>query len=148
LLISRHHAGGNIRGTHELEPAAYRSRWKLSADHPLTAPGYSARRSAMAKQLGLGRKPRQVEAGAATPTEVPPAPKRRGRQPRSPSAGIAYPAAWTGERRESGPADHQVSEPPRLRYFTVQKLRHLVFKMTGYAASLLLFVLYLIMSFI
>src|SRR5579863_8908407 len=49
LTLSRH-----IRIAHGLTPAAYRDRWKLSADHPLTAPNYSARRSALAKQLGLG----------------------------------------------------------------------------------------------
>ena len=46
----------NIR--HGLAPEQYRARWKLSADHPITAPAYSERRSAMAKQIGLGRKPR------------------------------------------------------------------------------------------
>ena len=40
---------------HDLSPAEYRARWKLRPDHLLTAPGYSERRSAMAKQLGLGR---------------------------------------------------------------------------------------------
>src|ERR1700681_3035433 len=50
---------GHIRVTHGLEPAAYRDRWKLSADHPLTAPSYSARRSTLAKQIGLGRSRRQ-----------------------------------------------------------------------------------------
>jgi predicted transcriptional regulator len=40
---------------HGFEPAAYRARWKLASDHPLTAPAYSERRSAMAKQVGLGR---------------------------------------------------------------------------------------------
>src|SRR4029077_14613220 len=34
----------------------YLRRWDLSSDHPLTAPAYSEQRSAMAKQLGLGRK--------------------------------------------------------------------------------------------
>ena len=33
----------------------YRARWNLAADHAMTAPGYSERRSTMAKQLGLGR---------------------------------------------------------------------------------------------
>jgi predicted transcriptional regulator len=61
----------HLRVAHGLEPAAYRARWKLSSDHPLTAPAYSERRSTMAKDLGLGRK--RVE--AATP---PPA--RRGRR--------------------------------------------------------------------
>jgi predicted transcriptional regulator len=51
----------HLRIAHELEPAEYRARWKLPRDHSLTAPNYSAQRSAMAKQLGLGhggRRPR------------------------------------------------------------------------------------------
>src|SRR5229473_4386866 len=49
----------HIRIAHGLEPAAYRTRWKLSADHPLTAPSYSARRSTLAKQHDFGRSRRQ-----------------------------------------------------------------------------------------
>ena len=45
----------HLRLQHGLERAAYLARWRLPPDHPITAPGYSARRSAMAKQLGLGR---------------------------------------------------------------------------------------------
>ncbi len=48
----------HLRVAHGLDPAAYRARWKLSPDHPLTAPEYSAHRSAMAKQLGLGQSTR------------------------------------------------------------------------------------------
>jgi predicted transcriptional regulator len=61
----------HLRMHHGLEVGAYRARWKLPADHPTTAPAYSERRSAMAKQLGLGRKPTSVEPS--------PAPRRRGR---------------------------------------------------------------------
>lgn len=61
----------HLRTAHGLDPAAYRGRWKLPPDHPLTAPAYSERRSAMAKQLGLGRK----RAAAAIPS-----PSRRGRR--------------------------------------------------------------------
>ncbi len=50
-ILRRH-----LRAMHGLDPAAYRGRWKLARDHPLTAPAYSASRSVMAKQLGLGRK--------------------------------------------------------------------------------------------
>jgi predicted transcriptional regulator len=50
-MLRRH-----LRVQHGLEPAAYYARWKLSSDHPITAPAYSARRSAMAKELGLGRR--------------------------------------------------------------------------------------------
>ncbi len=41
---------------HGLQIAEYLRRWKLPSDHPLTAPAYSEQRSAMAKELGLGRK--------------------------------------------------------------------------------------------
>ncbi|MCD1644952.1 MucR family transcriptional regulator [Aurantimonas coralicida] len=42
---------------HGLVPSEYRAKWGLRPDYPMVAPGYSARRSALAKQLGLGRKP-------------------------------------------------------------------------------------------
>ncbi len=51
ITLRRH-----LREAHGLQPAAYRARWNLAPDHPLTAPNYSARRSAMAQQLGLGRR--------------------------------------------------------------------------------------------
>ena len=51
----------HLRIAHGLDPAAYRTRWKLAIDYPLTAPAYSAHRSAMAKQLGLGD---SIRAGA------------------------------------------------------------------------------------
>ena len=66
LTLRRH-----LRVAHGLEPAAYRARWKLATDHPLTAPAYSQRRSTMAKQLGLGRKWAEAETGV---------PARRGRR--------------------------------------------------------------------
>src|SRR6516225_7697909 len=62
----------HLRLRHGLDVAAYRARWKLSPDHSVTAPSYSARRSAMAKQLGLGRQPI-----AAPEPSPPPTPRRR-----------------------------------------------------------------------
>jgi predicted transcriptional regulator len=41
---------------HGLQISEYLRRWDLPSDHPLTSPAYSERRSAMAKELGLGRK--------------------------------------------------------------------------------------------
>jgi predicted transcriptional regulator len=58
---------------HGLSVDEYRARWNLPSDHPVTAPAYSQRRSAMAKERGLGRRPDQVE--------PPPAPPRRRRRP-------------------------------------------------------------------
>ena len=65
----------HLRVQHGLEVVAYRIRWNLPPDYPVTAPAYSARRSALAKQAGLGR-PR-------SPVERPAAPRRR-RRPRTP----------------------------------------------------------------
>lgn len=39
---------------HGLDPHAYRQRFGLPADYPMTSPNYSARRSELAKSLGLG----------------------------------------------------------------------------------------------
>jgi predicted transcriptional regulator len=39
-----------------LTPEAYRAKWGLPPDYPMTAPNYSARRSEIAKAQGLGRK--------------------------------------------------------------------------------------------
>ena len=38
-----------------LTPEGYRRKWGLPNDYPMTAPNYSARRSALAKSSGLGR---------------------------------------------------------------------------------------------
>ena len=40
-----------------LTPDAYRQKWNLPDNYPMVAPAYSARRSELAKKLGLGRKP-------------------------------------------------------------------------------------------
>jgi predicted transcriptional regulator len=48
----------HLREAHDLSPDEYRARWGPAGDHPLVAPGYSARRSAMAKAGGLGRRRR------------------------------------------------------------------------------------------
>jgi predicted transcriptional regulator len=43
---------------HQLTPETYRERWGLKPDYPLIAPNYSARRSEMAKSIGLGQRGR------------------------------------------------------------------------------------------
>ncbi|UVK35532.1 MucR family transcriptional regulator (plasmid) [Mesorhizobium sp. AR10] len=48
-------------------PAEYRTKWGLLADYPMVAPNYTARRSALAKSIGLGRTP-----AAKTPAEKVP----------------------------------------------------------------------------
>ncbi|MER8779013.1 MucR family transcriptional regulator [Mesorhizobium sp. M0815] len=48
-----------------LSPDAYRAKWGLPSDYPMVAPNYAAVRSAMAKAIGLGRKPVAPEPEAA-----------------------------------------------------------------------------------
>jgi predicted transcriptional regulator len=52
---------------HGLQINEYLRRWDLPSDHPLTAPAYSEQRSAMAKQLGLGRKRSRARPRARRP---------------------------------------------------------------------------------
>jgi predicted transcriptional regulator len=49
-MLRRH-----VTTAHGVTVDGYRARWNLPADHAMTAPGYSERRSTMAKQIGLGR---------------------------------------------------------------------------------------------
>ena len=84
-MLRRH-----LRIAHNLEVADYRARWRLPLDYPLTAPSYSARRSTMAKAIGLGRRtgagrspPATEQVPAATATEASREVTRRGgRRPR------------------------------------------------------------------
>ena len=46
----------HLQTTHKLTPSEYREAFKLKSDYPLVAPNYAARRSELAKSLGLGRK--------------------------------------------------------------------------------------------
>lgn len=65
---------------HGLDPHTYRERYGLPADYPMVAPAYAARRSALARSIGLGRKA-AVDVEAEPETTPPPAepPKLRGR---------------------------------------------------------------------
>ncbi len=41
---------------YRLTPEQYRSKWGLPPDYPMVAPNYAAKRSALARQMGLGQK--------------------------------------------------------------------------------------------
>ena len=51
-MLKRHLATG-----YNMTPEDYRRRWGLAKDYPMIAPAYAAQRSALARQIGLGRKP-------------------------------------------------------------------------------------------
>jgi predicted transcriptional regulator len=61
----------HIRTDHALTPDQYRAKWRLPFSYPMSAPGYAAERSQIAKDSGLGRK-------AAAPV-----PQKRGRPARA-----------------------------------------------------------------
>jgi len=44
-----------LRGRYGMTPEEYRAKWNLPSNYPMTAPNYAARRSVLAKQIGLGR---------------------------------------------------------------------------------------------
>ena len=66
-----------------LTPAEYRQRYGLPADYPMVAASYAARRSELAKSIGLGANRRKAATEAVEPDPVvaETAPKRRGRKP-------------------------------------------------------------------
>lgn len=66
--LKRHLSG---RG---LTPEGYRAKYGLPADYPMVHPAYSARRSELAKSIGLGSKGRQAKAAS---------PKAPAKKPRS-----------------------------------------------------------------
>ena len=89
----RRHLSGN-----GLTPDEYRARYGLKPDYPMVAETYSESRRAMAKKIGLGRKPGQRTATPAedaptddAPTEAAPAeaapakaaPARKARKPKA-----------------------------------------------------------------
>ncbi|MGD9536979.1 MAG: MucR family transcriptional regulator [Alphaproteobacteria bacterium] len=48
-MLKRH-----LRTHYGLSPQEYREKWSLPADYPMVAPNYAAKRSELARQIGLG----------------------------------------------------------------------------------------------
>ena len=65
-MLKRH-----LMTSYDMTPEAYRTKWGLKADYPMVAPNYAKKRQELAVKIGLGRKPRAVEAAPA------PAPKAK-----------------------------------------------------------------------
>ena len=62
-MLKRH-----LRVSFGMTPEQYREKWKLPADYPMVASDYASRRSNLAKQFGLGRKPGSSEPELTSPT--------------------------------------------------------------------------------
>ena len=100
----------HISRQHGLSRDEYRERWGLRNDHPLTAPAYTERRSMLAKELGLGRKPKARADPAVSPTAPP-----------KPVDAVQEPEVTPTRRRRSGSASNnadvanKVPEPTPAR---------------------------------
>ena len=57
-MLKRH-----LRTAYDMSPDEYRQKWGLASDYPMVAPKYAARRSELAKKIGLGRKAGQKVRG-------------------------------------------------------------------------------------
>ena len=69
-MLKRH-----LQTSYNLSPDDYRTKWGLPRDYPMVAPNYASTRSALAKQIGLGRKPAEIP----TEPEATQLPARRAR---------------------------------------------------------------------
>ena len=89
-----------------MTPEQYRAKWGLPNDYPMVSPNYSAARSQMAKNLGLGRKAGSPAATTDNNTSdaAPAAPARgRGRPSNADRAAAAAAAAAAPKRRGRKP---------------------------------------------
>ena len=50
-MLKRH-----LKTAYGMSPEEYRERWGLPADYPMVAPEYAKKRSALAKDIGLGKR--------------------------------------------------------------------------------------------
>ena len=71
-MLKRH-----LATSYNMTPQQYRERWGLPHDYPMVAPDYAKHRSALAKEIGLGRKP------AESPARAVRKPGTRGRKPKA-----------------------------------------------------------------
>jgi predicted transcriptional regulator len=99
----------HISTRHGLSRDEYLKRWGLQPDHPLTAPAYSEQRSTLAKQLGLGRKPKTEAALAPRPAETA-AEHVDGEVDAAPE-----PTRTTRSRSKSDVVNESASEPTKAR---------------------------------
>lgn len=98
--LKRHLAG------HGLTPAQYRERYGLKADYPMVAQSYAEHRRALAKKIGLGRKPGQKANG---PKAAPPKPVPSKSAPTKPTP-----------KKSAGTKAASAAKPPRRKKLGVQ----------------------------
>jgi predicted transcriptional regulator len=103
-MIKRH-----LMTAHGLTPDQYRDRWALPREYPMLAKNYSARRSELAKNIGLGTmRMRQPIVAEPQPPPPPPAPTRKRTATAKPTGRRAAPR----RRKDGGPPAEQT--PPAV----------------------------------
>jgi predicted transcriptional regulator len=70
-MLKRH-----LMTDHRLTPAQYREKWDLPRSYQLVSPDYAKVRSALAKKIGLGRKPERRGAARRSARDGPDRPRR------------------------------------------------------------------------
>lgn len=53
-MLKRH-----LKTAYDMTPEQYRERWRLPPDYPMVAPNYAKQRSRLAREIGLGKRPRR-----------------------------------------------------------------------------------------
>lgn len=59
-MLKRH-----LKTVYNMTPDEYREKWGLPPDYPMVAPNYAKRRSKLAKEIGLGTRPRRSDESQA-----------------------------------------------------------------------------------
>jgi predicted transcriptional regulator len=117
-VLKRH-----LQTAHDLSVDAYRAKWSLPTDYPMVAETYAARRSELAKAIGLGTKPiagRRGQTETAAPT-VPAKPAKpvksakTAKPSRAPAAESPSPAP-AAESTSPEPSDAADERQPHHRH--------------------------------
>ena len=101
-----------------LSPDTYRAKWGLPSNYPMVAPAYAARRSALAKQFGLGTAMRTAEQSAPKAPHVPvkvEEPTSPVAQPQHTAASVFANFPGADEQAEVTPAANDSGKPGRKR---------------------------------
>ena len=59
----------HLKSSFGMTPDEYRKKWGLSYDYPMVAPAYAAKRSELAKSMGLGKMRQKAEKAAKPPAK-------------------------------------------------------------------------------
>ena len=70
----------HLRSSFNMTPGEYRAKWGLKYDYPMVAPAYAAKRSELAKSIGLGNSRQKVRSAKPAAAKKSPTPKSSARK--------------------------------------------------------------------